>query len=130
MSTKECINSDRAPAAIGPYSHAVKANGMIYVSGCIGLEKDTMKMISDDVTEQARQVLHNLQMIVEDAGSTLDDVVKCTVLLADINDFAAVNKVYDEYFKESKPARACFACKQLPANAKIEIDCICIGSSE
>ena len=118
MSTKQCINSDRAPAAIGPYSHAVKANGMIYVSGCIGLDKDTMKMISDDVTEQARQVLHNLQMIVEDAGST--------VLLADMNDFAAINKVYDEYFKESRPARACFACKSLPANAKIEIDCICI----
>jgi len=127
---KECINSDRTPAAIGPYSHAVKANGMVYVSGCIGLDKDTMKMVSDDVKEQARQVLHNLQMIVEDSGSKLENVVKCTVLLADIEDFPIVNEVYNEFFKESKPARACFACKQLPANAKIEIDCICTESSD
>ena len=126
MTTKECVNSDRAPAAIGPYSHAVKANGMIYVSGCIGFVKETKAMISDDVKEQTRQVLYNLQCIVEDAGGSLENVVKCTVLLADIGNFSIVNEVYDEYFKESKPARACFACKQLPANAKIEIDCICI----
>ena len=126
MSIKQCIESDRAPAAIGPYSHAVKVNETIYVSGCIGLVKETKAMISEDVRQQAHQTLLNLKNIVEDSGSDLNNVVKCTVLLADMNDFAVVNEVYDEYFKESRPARACFACLKLPANARVEIDCICI----
>ncbi len=100
---------------------------MIYVSGCIGLVRETKALIGDGVAEQARQCLENLKYIVEDAGSNLSKVVKCTVLLTDMKDFATINAIYAEYFTEAPPARATFAVLGLPAGAKIEIECICIA---
>lgn len=99
---------------------------MVYISGCIGMSKDTKALVSDNVEEQTRQVMENLKCIVEDCGSNMAKVVKCTVLVASMADFAKVNAIYSEYFPENPPARACFAVLELPAKALVEIDAICI----
>ena len=127
MSVKEIISSELAPTAIGPYSQATRANGMLYVSGCIGINKDLKAIVPGGVGPQARQVLENLKAIVEAGGSDLSKVVKCTVLLADINFFQEVNTIYAEYFPSNPPARATFAVLGLPAGALVEIDCIAIA---
>lgn len=126
-STKEVISTPNAPAAIGPYSQAIRANGMVYVSGCIGLDPETKKLVEGGVGPQARRVLDNLKAIVEASGSDLSKVCKCTVLLADVAFFAEINAIYAEYFPENPPARATFAVLGLPAGALIEIDCIAIA---
>lgn len=120
------IDTKKAPAAIGPYSQAVEAGSTLYISGQIPLDPVTMEFVSEDVKEQAAQCLKNLNAIVEEAGYTLKNIVKCGVFLLDMNDFAAVNEAYAEYFGDHKPARFCIAAVGLPKGAKVEIDAILV----
>ena len=120
----QIIHTDRAPAAIGPYSQAVKAGNMLFVSGQLPIDPATGAFPGEDITSQTRQSLTNVQAILEEAGYALSDVVKTTVLLADIGDFAAMNAVYAEFFTANCPARAAFAVKDLPKGAKVEIEVV------
>ena len=120
----QIIHTDRAPAAIGPYSQAVQAGNMLFVSGQIPIDPATGVFAGEDITTQTRQSLNNVKAILEEAGYTLSDVVKATVLLADMGDFAAMNAVYAEFFTANCPARAAFAVKELPRGAKVEIEVI------
>ena len=122
---KTRIHTDKAPAAIGPYSQAVLAGDFLYVSGQLPLDPVSGAMAGDPAAEQAEQSIRNLSAILEAAGMTLDDVVKTTVLLADIADFAAVNEVYAKHFTGAVlPARAAFAVRDLPKGAKVEIELV------
>lgn len=120
----QIIHTEKAPAAIGPYSQAVKAGNLLFVSGQIPIDPATGAFAGEDITAQTRQSLTNVQAILEEAGYSLSDVVKATVLLADMADFAAMNAVYAEFFTENCPARAAFAVKDLPKGAKVEIEVI------
>lgn len=123
----EVISTDKAPGAIGPYSQAIKANGMIFCSGQIPIDPSTGNFVSDDIAEQTVQVFKNLQAVLEAAGSGFGKVVKTTVFLADMNDFAAMNEVYGQYFTDNKPARATVQAARLPRDAKVEIECIALA---
>ena len=126
MSTQmEFIATNKAPAAIGPYSQGVKVNGMFYSSGQIALTPEG-EMLGDDVIMQTIQVFSNLKAVLEAAGSSLDRVVKVMAFVADIEDFAFVNKIYAEAFGEHKPARSLVAAKTLPKNALVEIEVIAL----
>lgn len=118
------IHTPNAPAAIGPYSQAIQAGNTLYVSGQIPIDPATGAFSGEDITTQTRQSLTNVKNILEAAGYSLNDVVKTTVLLADIADFAAMNAVYAEFFCDNRPARACFAVKDLPRAALVEIEAI------
>ena len=118
------IHTDKAPGAIGPYSQAVQAGNMLFVSGQIPIDPATGAFAGEDITTQTRQSLTNLKAILEAAGYSCADVVKTTVLLADMGDFAAMNAVYGEFFTENCPARAAFAVKELPRGALVEIECV------
>ena len=120
----EIIHTPNAPAAIGPYSQAVKAGNMLFVSGQIPIDPSTGAFAGEDIVTQTRQSLTNVKNILAAAGYALTDVVKTTVLLADIADFAAMNAVYAEFFVENCPARACFAVRDLPKGALVEIEAI------
>ena len=121
---KEILNSEKAPAAIGPYSQAVAANGLIFVSGQLPIDPATGAFAGDDIASQTRQSLTNIQEILKSRGLSMDNVVKTTVLLKDINDFAAMNEVYAEFFTGDCPARAAFQAAALPRGAKVEIEAI------
>ena len=123
---KEIISTENAPGAIGPYSQAVKTGGMVFCSGQIPIDVTTGEFVSGDVAEQTEQVLKNLSAVLEAAGTSLNDVVKTTVFLADMNDFTAMNEVYGKYFSENKPARATVQAAGLPRGARVEIDCIAV----
>ena len=123
---KEIVSTDKAPGAIGPYSQAIKANGMLFCSGQIPLDPATGEFVSGGVSEQTEQVFKNLIAVLEAGGSSLDDVVKTTVFLADMADFAAMNDVYAKYFDSNKPARATVQAARLPRDAKVEIECIVV----
>ena len=118
------IHTPNAPAAIGPYSQAVQAGNMLFVSGQIPIDPGTGAFADEDIDTQSRQSLTTVNNILEAAGYALTDVVKTTVLLSDIADFAAMNAVYGEFFKENCPARACFAVRDLPKGALVEIEAI------
>ena len=118
------IHTPNAPAAIGPYSQAVKTGNLLFVSGQIPIDPATGAFAGNDITTQTRQSLNNVKAILEAAGYALSDVVKTTVLLADIADFAAMNAVYAEFFTKNCPARAAFAVKDLPRGALVEIEAI------
>lgn len=120
------IHTDRAPAAVGPYSQAIKAGNTIYVSGQVGLVPGTKALVGDDVESQAEQVLKNMGAVLEAAGASYRSVVKTTILLVDMADFATVNTIYAKYFPEEQPARATYAVKALPLGAKVEIECIAV----
>ena len=120
----QIIHTDKAPAAIGPYSQAVQAGNLLFVSGQIPIDPATGSLAGDDIVTQTRQSLTNVRSILEAAGYSLSDVVKATVLLADMGDFAAMNAVYAEFFTTDCPARAAFAVKELPKGAKVEIEVI------
>ena len=124
---KETISTDNAPGAIGPYSQAVKTGNMVFCSGQIPIDPATGEFVSGDVAEQTRQVLKNLSAVLEAAGADLNNVVKTTVFLADMNDFTAMNEVYAEFFSENKPARATVQAARLPRDARVEIDCIAVA---
>lgn len=117
------VQTDKAPSAIGPYSQAVKVNGMVYTSGQIALTPEG-EMCENDVVVQTKQVLANLKAVLEAAGSGLDKVIKTTIFLDNMDDFATVNAIYAEAFGEHKPARSTVAVKTLPKNALVEIDAI------
>ena len=123
------ISTDKAPAAIGPYSQAVVANGMIYTSGQIGMDEKGV-VVADDVVNQAHQVMKNLFYVLEEAGAHFNDVIKTTIFLADMDDFAKINEVYAHHFGHHKPARSTVAVKTLPKNVLIEIDCIALANTE
>ena len=112
-----------APQAIGPYSQAVKNNGMLFVSGQLGLDVQT-GVIPEDAAGQARRSLENIKRIITEAGGTMDDLVRCTVFLKDMNEFAAMNEVYAEFFKEPYPARTTVEVARLPKDVKVEVDAI------
>ncbi len=118
------IHTPNAPAAIGPYSQAVQAGNLLFVSGQIPIDPATGAFAGEDIAAQTRQSLTNVKNILEAAGYTCADVVKTTVLLADIGDFAAMNAVYAQFFPSDCPARACFAVKDLPKGALVEIEAI------
>ncbi|MCQ2293564.1 MAG: RidA family protein [Bacteroidaceae bacterium] len=120
----QSIHSPKAPAAIGPYSQAIEANGTIYVSGQLPIDPATGQFPAGGIKELTRQSLTNMQHILAEAGLTMQNVVKTTVLLADIADFAAMNEVYAEFFQAPFPARSAFAVKDLPKGALVEIECI------
>lgn len=126
MGAKEIISTDNAPGAIGPYSQAIKANGTVFVSGQIPIDPATGQFVSDDVAEQTEQVLKNLSAVLDAAGTSLENVVKTTVFLADMNDFAVMNDVYGRYFDSNKPARATVQAAGLPRDARVEIECIAV----
>ncbi|MBQ9236737.1 MAG: RidA family protein [Prevotella sp.] len=122
----KAISTPNAPAAIGPYSQAIEAAGTIYVSGQLPLVPETGKFAEGGIKEETRQSFRNIQNILAQAGLTLQNVVKVTVLLKDINDFAQVNEAYAEFFSEPYPARSAFAAQALPKGANIEIEAIAV----
>ena len=124
---KEIVSTDNAPGAIGPYSQAIKAGGMVFCSGQIPIDPATGNLVSDVVSEQTEQVLKNLSEVLKAAGTSLDGVVKTTVFLADMNDFAEMNEVYGKFFSDNKPARATVQAARLPRDAKVEIECIALA---
>ena len=121
---KKVISTSKAPAAIGPYSQAIQVGNLVFASGQIPINPATGNFVEGGVKEQARQSLTNVKAILEEAGLTLDNVVKTTVFLADMNDFAEVNAVYAEFFAEPYPARSAVAVKALPKGALVEIEVI------
>ena len=123
---KQVIQTNNAPQAIGPYSQAIMANDTLYVSGQIPVIPATGVIVSDQVEEQARQVMENVKAVVEAAGLTLDHVVKTNVFIKNMDDFAKINAVYSEYFKENCPARACVEVARLPKDVLLEKDAIAV----
>ena len=123
---KRIINTPNAPAAIGPYSQAVEANGTLYVSGQIPINPKVGKIEADDIVGQTEQVFANISAILEAAGYTFADVVKSTVFVSDIANFAAMNEVYKKYYQTECPARSAFAVKALPLGALVEIETIAV----
>ncbi len=121
----EFVSTTQAPQAIGPYSQAVKHNGLVYTSGQIALTPSG-EMLENDIVKQTHQVLKNLTAVLAEAGSSLDQVIKTTIFLDSMDDFVTVNTIYAEYFGSHKPARSTVAVKTLPKNALVEIDCIAI----
>ncbi len=121
---KEIIHTDHAPAAVGPYSQGVKAGNLLFTAGQVPLDPTTGKLVEGDIAAQTEQVMKNLQAVLAAAGTNFDNVVKSTVFLADINDFAAMNGVYGRYFSANPPARSAFQVGALPLGAKIEIEMI------
>ena len=123
---KEIVATSRAPQAIGPYSQAVRAGNLVFASGQIPIDPATKEFVAGGVAEQTEQVLKNLKAVFEAAGIRLDQIVKTTVFLADMNDFTAMNEVYGKYFAENPPARATVQAARLPRDAKVEIEAIAV----
>ena len=121
---KEIVSTSKAPAAIGPYSQATVHNGTVYCSGQIALDPDSMKVVEGDVAVQAKQVMDNLKAVLEEAGTDFSKVLKCSIFLDSMDDFAVVNEVYGSYFDENPPARETVAVQTLPKNVLVEVSCI------
>lgn len=120
----KAISTEKAPAAIGPYSQAIESNGMVFVSGQLPIDPETGVFASSDIMGQTRQSLTNMRNILESEGLNLSNVVKTTVFLSDMNNFAAMNEVYSSFFSSPFPARSAVAVKTLPKDALVEIECI------
>ncbi|MEN1762046.1 RidA family protein [Anoxynatronum sibiricum] len=125
----QMISTEKAPAAIGPYSQAVQAGDMIFVSGQLPLNPDTMDFVSNDIQDQTRQCLDNLMAILEAASFSKENIVKVTVFLKDMNDFAKMNEIYATVFTDHKPARAAVEVARLPKDAQVEIEAIAIKNA-
>jgi len=125
--TREVVQTDKAPKAIGPYEQAIKANGFIYTAGQIPIDPKTGNFVEGGITAQTRQVVENLKAVLEAGGSSLDRVVKATVFLKNMADFAAMNDVYAQYLGGAKPARSTVAVAELPRGALIEIDLVALA---
>jgi len=123
---KEIINSEKAPAPIGPYNQAVQAGAFLFTSGQIALDAVSGQLVEGGIEEQTRKVLDNLQAVLKAANADFNSVVKTTIFLKDMNDFVAVNSVYAEYFPNSAPARSTIEVARLPKDVLVEIDCIAI----
>ena len=127
MGTLERVQTNKAPAAIGPYSQGIIANGLVFTAGQIPLDPETMQLVGGaDVAAQTERVLRNLDEILRAAGASLSTVVKTTVFLADMNDFAAMNEVYGRHFGEHRPARSTVQAARLPKDVKVEIDAVAV----
>jgi 2-iminobutanoate/2-iminopropanoate deaminase len=124
---KEIIQTERAPKAIGPYSQAIRANGFVFASGQIPIDPETGKFVAGGIAEQTEQVIKNLSRVLEAAGSGLNQVVKTTVYLTDMEEFAAMNEVYGRFFSEEPPARATVEAARLPRDARVEIEVIALA---
>ena len=122
----QVIHTENAPAAIGPYSQAVKAGNLLFVSGQVPFVPETMEIVEGDVKAQTAQSIKNIQDILKEAGADFSNVVKSTVFINDMNEFAQINEVYAEYFGENKPARACVEVARLPKDVKVEIELIAV----
>lgn len=121
---RQAVSSESAPRAIGPYSQAIRAGSLLFVSGQIPLDPKTGAMVDGDIAAQTHRVFANLKAILEAAGASFDNVVRTTVYLADMNDFATVNEIYGTYFSSPAPARATVQAARLPKDARVEIDLI------
>jgi 2-iminobutanoate/2-iminopropanoate deaminase len=126
LMSRSVVQASGAPAAVGPYSHAIRTDNLVFVSGQIPLDPATGDLVGDDVSAQTRRVLENVRAVLQAAGSSLDQVVKMTVFLADINDFAAMNAVYAEFFPQQPPARSAFQVAALPRGALVEMEAIAL----
>ncbi|HAA44380.1 MAG: TdcF protein [Halomonas sp. 54_146] len=126
MSNKAVINTSKAPAAIGPYSQAIKAGNTVYLSGQIPLNPETMAIVSEDFEAQARQVFTNLQAVCEEAAGSLSDIVKLNLYLVDLDNFAIVNQVMEEFFTAPFPARAAVGVKALPKGSQVEAEAVMV----
>jgi 2-iminobutanoate/2-iminopropanoate deaminase len=124
---KEIVQTEQAPKAIGPYSQAIRTNGFVFASGQIPTDPETGQFVAGGIAEQTEQVIKNLSRVLEAAGSGLNRVVKTTVFLADMEEFAAMNEVYGKFFSEEPPARATVAAAGLPRNARVEIEAIALA---
>ena len=124
---REVIATDHAPKAIGPYSQAIRAQGLIFTSGQVAIDPATQQVIAGDVSAQTDRVLKNLAAILKASGSTLEKVLRCTVFLKNMGDFAAMNEVYGRYFKQSPPARSTVEVARLPKDVLVEIDVIALA---
>lgn len=125
---RQRVQTDNAPAAIGPYSQAIKAGGFVFVSGQVAFDPKTGEFVPGGVAEQTEQVLKNVAAVLEASGSSLDQVVKTTVFLADMKEFSAMNEVYARFFSEPPPARATVAAAGLPRDARVEIEVVALVS--
>ena len=123
---KKIIHTEKAPAALGPYSQAVEVNGTLFVSGQIPFVPETMALISEDIQDQTKQSLENVKAILEAAGYTFKNVIKATVFIKNMEDFALMNEVYNEYLGNIKPARACVEIARLHKDVKVEIEVIAV----
>lgn len=121
---KRIVNTEKAPKAVGPYSQAVEANGFLFISGQIPVDPSVGKVVDGGIAEQTEQVLKNMGAILEEAGLSFKNVVKCTCLLNDMENFAAMNQVYAKYFTEEMPARAAYGVVKLPLGVLVEIEAI------
>jgi 2-iminobutanoate/2-iminopropanoate deaminase len=125
--TKSIVSTSAAPAAVGPYSQGVVANGFVFCSGQIPLDPETGELVEGSIGDQTRRCMSSLAAVLKEAGSALDQMVKVTVYLADIGDYADFNTAYEEFVGSNPPARAAFAVKDLPKGARIEIECIALA---
>ncbi len=123
---REAIATEHAPKAIGPYSQAIRAQGLIFTSGQVAIDPTTQQVIAGDISAQTDRVLKNLDAILQASGSTLDKVLRCTVFLKNMGDFAAMNEVYARYFKQTPPARSTVEVARLPKDVLVEIDVIAL----
>lgn len=121
---KEIVNSSKAPAPIGPYSQAVRHGNVLYVSGQIPIDRRSGELVSGTIEEETKQVMLNLQYILEEAGLTFENVLKCSIFVSDMNNFARINEVYGQYFNQNPPARETVEVSVLPKNVNVEISCI------
>ena len=126
---KRIIQTEQAPAAIGPYSQAIRIGNFLYTSGQIALDPESGIFLSGEIEEETEQTLKNISAILQAGGVNFENVIKTTVYLSDLNDFTRMNQVYEKYFSKNKPARACVQVAALPKGAKIEIDAIASSSS-
>jgi 2-iminobutanoate/2-iminopropanoate deaminase len=124
---KKIIRTLNAPAPVGPYSQAIAAGNILFVAGQIALDPVSGKLVNHDISSETRRVMENLKAIVQEAGLDMDNVVKCTIFLHDLNNFTAVNEVYGEYFPHEPPARETVQVSRLPVDAHVEISCIAIA---
>ena len=127
MDRKEVIHTDEAPAAIGPYSQAVKTGNLVFCSGQIALVPGTKELVQEDVAAETRQVMKNLAAVLEAAGSSLEGVLKTTIFLTDLGDFAVVNEVYGSFFGDAPPARATIQVAALPLGSRVEIEAVALA---
>lgn len=127
MATKEVINSSAAPEPIGPYSQAIRSNGTLYISGQIAIDQSTGMLITDNIEEETHQVMRNLNAILGEAGLTFNNIVKCSIFIRDMDQFAAINSVYATYFSESPPARETVEVVRLPKDVNVEISAIAVS---
>lgn len=124
---REIVSTDSAPTAIGPYSQAIRANGFLFLSGQIALDPRTGQLVGTDIKQQTRQTLENVRAVLEAAGSSLAQVVRCTVFLAEMNDFGPMNEEYGSFFRDQPPARSTVQAARLPRNALIEVEVVALA---